>query len=593
MLTTGTTLQNRYRVVSLLGQGGMGAVYRAWDTRLKGPVALKEMIPQPGLDLHTLAQLRQQFEQEAIVLGRLNHSNLVRVTDFFEEGGNAYLVMDFVEGESLADHIEREGVLPEEQVLVWAGQLLDALAYCHGQGVIHRDVKPHNVIIRPAGHAPPRFGGAGGGAVLVDFGLVKLWDPRDPRTRTAMRGMGTPEYAPPEQYSTQPGHTDPRSDLYGLAATLYHALTGQAPPTANDRMAFPSQFVPLRGLNPRVSGETEAAVLRAMELAVENRFPTAQDMAAALASGTARKRSDARPAPPRRKPTKIMPAARPAGPTWRERVPGWAWALGGVAVLALVVGLLVKMGGGATPTPEAPAPTQPPAEAPTEAPPTEPPAPTAAPVATPTPESIAPPPADPQGDVGTYESGTPVEEVPAGVDIRAASIAPDLRVVLQPTEGVPVGMAGWVGEGEILLWIALHEPVPDPPTVYMNWIFALDVDGNTATGCPPGSARINPDLANDASIGVSYNTATGAYESYAYVWDAAQGNWTLVPDAVRPPYFDDSRTLIGLAMSLETLTQAVAQTTGVTLVPEAVRGRVAAETYVGGQRVIDFYPDRP
>ncbi len=219
--------------------------------------------------------------------------------------------------------------------------------------------------------------------------------------------------------------------------------------------------------------------------------------------------------------------------------------------------------------------------------------PTAVPVATPTPESIAPPPADPQGDVGTYESGTPVEGVPAGVDIRAASIAPDLRVVLQPTEGVPVGMAGWVGEGEILLWVALHEPVPDPPAVYMNWIFALDVDGNTATGRPPGSARINPDLADDAVIGVSYNTATGAYESYAYVWDAAQGNWTLVPDAVRPPYFDDSRTLIGLAMPLETLTQAVAQTTGATLVPEAVRGRVAAETYVDGQRVIDFYPNRP
>ena len=592
MLTTGTTLQNRYRVVSLLGQGGMGAVYRAWDTRLKVPVALKEMTPQPGLDANTLAQLRQQFEQEAVALARLDHPHLVRVGDFFEERGNVYLVMGFVEGESLADRIERKGALSEDQVLEWADQLLDALGYCHSQGMIHRDVKPQNAVIRPDGRA-----------VLVDFGLVKLWDPCDPRTQTAMRGMGTPEYAPPEQYGTQPGHTDPRSDLYGLAATLYHALTGQAPPTANDRMAFPSQFVPVRGLNPRVSGETEAAVLRAMELAVENRFPTARDMAAALVGGAPAL------AAPKRKPTKIMPAARPAARP-RKRVPVWAWALGGLALLALVVGVVVMgAGGGATPAPptaaptsEAPTeapPTEPPpataptSEAPAEAPPTEPPTPTAAPVATPTPESIAPPPADPQGDVGTYESGTPVEEVPAGVDIRAASIAPDLRVVLQPTEGVPVGMAGWVGEGEILLWIALHEPIPDPPAVYMNWIFALDVDGNTATGRPPGSARINPDLADDAVIGVSYNTATGAYESYAYVWDAAQGNWTLVPDAVRPPYFDDSRTLIGLAMPLETLTQAVAQTTGATLVPEAVRGRVAAETYVDGQRVIDFYPNRP
>ncbi|HUW08706.1 MAG TPA: protein kinase, partial [Anaerolineae bacterium] len=88
MLTTGTILQDRYRIVSPLGQGGMGAVYRAWDTRLNVPVALKEMTPQPGLDPQTLAQLRQQFQQEALVLARLNHPHLVRVTDFFEEHGN-------------------------------------------------------------------------------------------------------------------------------------------------------------------------------------------------------------------------------------------------------------------------------------------------------------------------------------------------------------------------------------------------------------------------------------------------------------------------------------------------------------------------
>ncbi|MCK4299253.1 MAG: serine/threonine protein kinase, partial [Planctomycetes bacterium] len=138
-LTTGQVLQNRYRVVSLLGEGGMGAVYRAWDTRLNVPTALKEMIPQPGIDPRTLAQLRQQFRQEAQILARLNHPHLVRVGDFFEEGGNTYLVMDFVAGEGLAELIEREGAQPEKQVVAWAGQLLDALAYCHSQGVIHRD----------------------------------------------------------------------------------------------------------------------------------------------------------------------------------------------------------------------------------------------------------------------------------------------------------------------------------------------------------------------------------------------------------------------------------------------------------------------
>nr|HID12426.1 hypothetical protein [Anaerolineae bacterium] len=150
-----------------------------------------------------------------------------------------------------------------------------ALGYCHAQGVIHRDVKPQNVIIRPEG-------GAVGGAVLVDFGLVKLWDPRDPRTKTAMRGMGTPEYAPPEQYDIEMGHTDARSDIYSLGATLYHALTGQAPPTATQRMASPSSFIPPRRINPTLSPAIEAAVLKALEMAMERRYQSVGEMAQAL-----------------------------------------------------------------------------------------------------------------------------------------------------------------------------------------------------------------------------------------------------------------------------------------------------------------------
>jgi ABC-type sugar transport system substrate-binding protein/tRNA A-37 threonylcarbamoyl transferase component Bud32 len=329
-LTTGEILQGRYRIVSLLGQGGMGAVYRAWDTRLNLPVALKEMTPQPGLDPHTLAQLRQQFQQEAQILARLNHPHLVRVGDFFEERGNAYLVMDFVEGEGLAELIEREGALPEDRVLVWAKQLLDALGYCHAQGVIHRDVKPQNVIIRPDGRA-----------VLVDFGLVKLWDPHDPRTRTAMRGVGTPEYAPPEQYDAEIGHTDARSDIYSLGATLYHALTGQAPPTATQRIASRSAFKPPRSLNKRISPAVEEVVLRAMGLAVEDRFPTAQEMAAAL-GGEAPVLG--RPTPPKRQRTKVLPGMRSAALTYRRKLPVWAWVWGTVGVGGLVLAVLVGLG---------------------------------------------------------------------------------------------------------------------------------------------------------------------------------------------------------------------------------------------------------
>jgi len=270
-LNIGDVLQGRYRVARLLGQGGMGAVYRVWDMRLNAPRAVKEMTPQPDLNGETLAQMQQQFQQEAAVLANLSHPHLVRVTDFFEEGGNAYLVMDFIEGESLAARIAREGCLPESQVLAWADQLLDALEYCHGRGIIHRDIKPQNVIVRSDGRV-----------ILVDFGLVKLWNPGDPRTRTVIRSMGTPEYAPPEQYDSQSGFTDARSDLYSLGATLYHALTGQTPPTATMRIVNPSSLVPVRRLNPQVSPYLEAILLRMLELRPEVRFQTATELRMAL-----------------------------------------------------------------------------------------------------------------------------------------------------------------------------------------------------------------------------------------------------------------------------------------------------------------------
>ncbi|MCX7683449.1 MAG: serine/threonine protein kinase [Anaerolineae bacterium] len=332
-LMPGQMLQNRYRIMSMLGQGGMGAVYRAWDTRLNVYVAIKEMIPQPDLDRHTLLQLRQQFRQEAQVLARLVHPHLVRVIDFFEEGENSYLVMDFVEGEGLDRRIAREGPLPEALVVGWTLQLLDALAYCHSQGVLHRDIKPQNVIITP--HTGSM--GAGSRAVLVDFGLVKLWDPRNPYTRTVMRGMGTPEYAPPEQYDTQMAHTDPRSDIYALGATMYHALTGQAPPSATIRIANPDAFKNPRRLVPHISPLTESVVLRATELAIPRRFSSAQEMAAALRG---EKKAIKPPVFTPAVETRLMPGAQAAtavaAPPVRRTAP-WVWVVGGLAVVALLV----------------------------------------------------------------------------------------------------------------------------------------------------------------------------------------------------------------------------------------------------------------
>ena len=238
-------------------------------------MALKELMPQPGLALDALAQLKTQFRQEAVVLGRLEHADLVPVSDYFEELGNDYLVMEFVEGESLSTRIARDGALPEAQVMLWARQLLDALKYCHALGVLHRDIKPQNVIITPAGDA-----------VLVDFGLVELWDPANPMTRTVMRGIGTPEYAPPEQWGALSHHTDPRSDLYSLGATLYHALAGKAPPTASDRMAYPGQFRTPREWANLVSEPVDHVITRAMALSCDDRWPDAAAMDAALAAAS-------------------------------------------------------------------------------------------------------------------------------------------------------------------------------------------------------------------------------------------------------------------------------------------------------------------
>ena len=331
-LTRGDILQNRYRITALLARGGMAAIYRGWHTTLNKPIAIKEMCPQPGIDAHTLSHLRRQFKQEAAILARLQHPNLVQVLDFFEEEDKTYLVMDLVEGESLAERIEREGALPEDQVLEWADQLLDALAYCHDQAIIHRDVKPSNIIIRPDGKP-----------ILVDFGLVKLWDPDDPHTKTVMQGMGTPEYAPPEQYGARPGHTDPRSDLYSLGATLYHALTGEAPMTATERTAGIQQFRSPQEIDPRIDTRINVAIMRATELRIADRFGSAAEMRAALDMT----------APMTLPQTHLQRQSAKSSTRWAKALIGIV--LGAMAFLILVVGLVIAIA--QPPRPTSPIPT--------------------------------------------------------------------------------------------------------------------------------------------------------------------------------------------------------------------------------------------
>ncbi len=277
-LSPGTTLWSRYHIKNLVGQGGMGAIYQAEDTRLEGRLcALKEILPDAGDSPEHQEQIQAQFRREASVLARLDHPNLPKVSDYFVYNGRDYLVMDFVPGQDLRELIEearaRGQFLPEQQVLAWAAQLCDALEYLHSQDppVLHRDVKPANIKLTPAGTIK-----------LVDFGLVKLMVPSDNRTVTVLQGRGTVQYTPLEQYGGDTGHTDVRSDIYSLGGTLYHLLTAQAPLEAKQRFLRPGDMPTVRKLNPQVSVGVENAISHAMAMHPDDRPSSVAEFRAEL-----------------------------------------------------------------------------------------------------------------------------------------------------------------------------------------------------------------------------------------------------------------------------------------------------------------------
>ena len=253
-LSPGTVLQNRYRIAKLVGQGGFGAVYRGWDIALEQPVAVKE-------NFDSGPESQRQFEREAKLLAGLRHPNLPRVGDHFSVPGQGqYLVMDFVEGKSLAVLLaERGGPLSEAEALPWIRQVCGALTYLHQRTppIIHRDIKPENIIVTNEGRA-----------VLVDFGISKVYDPSKGTTVGAK--AVTPGYSPPEQYGR--GRTDARSDVYSLGATLYTLLTGHVPPEAPDLSSGADVLTPPRTINPAVREETSRAVLAAMSLSMSQRL---------------------------------------------------------------------------------------------------------------------------------------------------------------------------------------------------------------------------------------------------------------------------------------------------------------------------------
>lgn len=305
MLEPGAILQDRYKIVAPIGKGGMGSVYRARDLRLRTEVALKETLFSDEV-------YRRAFEQEAQILARLRHQALPRVIDHFVERNGQFLVMEFIHGEDLGNQLVRLGqrfATPSAltMILRWADQLLDALQYLHSRPmpVFHRDIKPKNLKLTPSYEV-----------ILLDFGLARggMTVTFDPSAASAPAGPEkkiygfTPPYAPIEQM--RDGEPDARSDLYSLAATIYHLLTATLPTDAMVRMARlisgqPDPLRPIHALAPHVPEPISELFQRALAVTIDGRPHSAREMREELSRlrslaplPTSRPAPDLAPTPP-------------------------------------------------------------------------------------------------------------------------------------------------------------------------------------------------------------------------------------------------------------------------------------------------------
>ncbi len=323
----GRTL-GQYRIIEQIGQGGMATVYKAYQPGLDRDVALKILPPlhakQPGFS--------ERFRREAKAIANLHHPNILPVYDSGRDGDYSYLVMRYIDGaRTLADVMR--GRLTLEQVSNLIGQIASALSYAHRQGVIHRDVKPGNVLMD------------GDWVLLTDFGLAKMTEASVKLTGTGV-GMGTPAYMSPEQGQGKP--IDHRTDIYALGVILYEMLTGQIPHNAETPVAIIfkriSEPLPLpHTLNPAVTEPVERVILKALTPNPADRFGDAEAMAAALHAAIAKPQSvdeqptrfspplsDDRP-PPVVTQTDDFFAPPPPASRWQ-----WGIAAGAFAIVAII-----------------------------------------------------------------------------------------------------------------------------------------------------------------------------------------------------------------------------------------------------------------
>ena len=305
-LMAGTILSGgRYKIETLVASGGMGAVYRAIDTRFNRPCAVKEMLNEFSSETDR-AQAVEWFSREATLLLDLNHPCIPRVRDFFAESGQYYLVMDFIDGRTLAEVLEREGHIAglngtrgisEERSRSWMRQLCGVLNYLHGQSppVIFRDLKPSNIMVTNRSEIK-----------LIDFGIARTFQSQ--HQATVIMTLG---YAPPEQLHGMP---EPRSDIYALGATMYRLLTRHD--VANNKPSIFS-FPPLRLLRPDITLAFEQIITKALMPNLEQRWACTEEMEHAILNLP--------PLPPAETiPSRPVPSSTPSSPSLPSQTPNVA-----------------------------------------------------------------------------------------------------------------------------------------------------------------------------------------------------------------------------------------------------------------------------
>jgi tRNA A-37 threonylcarbamoyl transferase component Bud32 len=329
----GTVLSGRYKLEAKLGSGGMSTVYLANDATLDRAVAVKVM----HREMSEQADQLERFRQEARAVAKLSHPNVVAVIDAGEDGGHPYIVFEYVEGETLKQRIARLGALDTQEALAYAIEIARGLTVAHARNMVHRDIKPQNVLIDAEGRAK-----------LTDFGISRQLE-QDGMTATG-RVLGTTDYVAPEQAM---GHgVDPRSDIYSLGVVLYEMLVGQVPFHADSQVGVAMKHVneelpDVQQRRPEVSAATALVVERATDKDPARRYGEVGEMIDDLS--TALEVEAARAGTTTGEATSVLDAVPPP----KRKLSGrarWSWAA--IALLALVAGAallvvqLISSGGG-------------------------------------------------------------------------------------------------------------------------------------------------------------------------------------------------------------------------------------------------------